>query len=64
MGGFCSGVCIGIGWNGFEVVIGVGDFNGDGYVDLVVWYVNGDLYLFCGNGYGGFLVNVCIGYNW
>jgi hypothetical protein len=38
----------------FSTVFGVGDFNGDGHPDVMAEESNGNLYLYPGNGAGGF----------
>jgi hypothetical protein len=54
-GAFLSGrTRIGTGWAGFTAVVGVGDFSGDHRADLVARTRSGDLYLYKGNGRGGF----------
>ena len=55
-GGFLGGgTVIGAGWNMFDKVFGVGDFTGDGHPDLMGRTPAGSLYLYRGNGRGGFL---------
>ena len=65
-GGFSGGgVRIGAGWNMFNMVIGVGDFTGDGKPDLFGRTPSGALYLYRGNGAGGFASGgVPIGGGW
>jgi hypothetical protein len=54
-GGFTgAGTKIGAGWNTFTKVLSPGDFTGDGHTDLIGAKNNGDLYLYRGNGQGGF----------
>ncbi|GAA1972483.1 hypothetical protein GCM10009817_10790 [Terrabacter lapilli] len=54
-GGFTGGgVQIGSGWNMFDMVLGAGDFTGDGRPDLFGRTPSGALYLYRGNGAGGF----------
>jgi hypothetical protein len=54
-GGFLRGsTVIGTGWQGFTTVLGPGDFSGDGKPDLIARRANGELYLYRGNGAGGF----------
>jgi len=64
-GGWLWLVVIGCGWLVLFEVVFVGDWDGDGYFDvlvcndLMVW-----LYLFCGNGCGGWFGVKIIGYGW
>lgn len=51
--GLRSGVPISTGWNGFDSIIGSGDFNGDGHADLLARTPSGALYYFPGNGTTG-----------
>jgi stage II sporulation protein D len=55
VGGFAAGVGtrIGGGW-GFVKVFSPGDFTGDGKADIVAITIGGDMYLYRGNGAGGF----------
>jgi hypothetical protein len=54
-GGFAAaGQRIGIGWGNFLTVFSPGDFSGDGKTDVMAVSKNGGLYLFRGNGRGGF----------
>lgn len=51
--GYRGGVKVGdFGWEAFDSIIGVGDFNGDRKADLVTRIPNGDLYLYSGTGTG------------
>jgi hypothetical protein len=55
LGGFTgSGVKIGSGWASFDRLFSPGDFTGDRRSDLLAVRSNGDLYLYRGNGLGGF----------
>ena len=55
LGGFTGGgTKIGSGWNVFAKVFSPGDFTGDGKADLLAETSTGDLYLYHGNGLGGF----------
>src|ERR1035437_2225515 len=55
LGGFTGGSTkIGSGWNIFDKVFSPGDFTGDGKADLLAETITGDLYLYHGNGRGGF----------
>jgi beta-lactamase class A len=54
-GGFTgAGTKIGAGWGIFTKVFSAGDFTGDGKTDILGVTANGDLYLYRGNGLGGF----------
>ncbi|MGO4604414.1 FG-GAP-like repeat-containing protein [Terrabacter sp. 2YAF2] len=65
-GGFSGGgVQIGTGWGMFNTVLSPGDFDGDGNSDLLGRTPRGDLYLYRGNGAGGFIGGgVRIGTGW
>src|SRR5674476_643767 len=55
LGGFTGGSTkIGSGWNVFARVFSPGDFTGDGKADILAETLTGDLYLYHGNGRGGF----------
>ena len=66
VGGFTGpGVKIGSGWGVFVKVFSPGDYTGDGKADLVAIKANGDLFLYRGNGVGGFTgPGVKIGSGW
>ena len=54
-GGFAgAGKVIGNGWSIFDTVLSPGDFTGDGKADLIARRTDGRLYLYAGNGKGGF----------
>jgi peptidoglycan hydrolase-like protein with peptidoglycan-binding domain len=54
-GGFTgAGTAIGRGWQVFDTVVAPGDFNGDRKPDLLARKPSGELFLYAGNGTGGF----------
>ena len=55
-GGFLSSAPtrISVGWQGLDRLVSPGDFNGDGHTDIIARKPTGELYLFTGNGKGGF----------
>ncbi|MEU6248134.1 VCBS repeat-containing protein [Glycomyces sp. NPDC047010] len=60
-----SGVKVGCGWAGLDALASVGDFDGDGHADLVARRKSdGKLFLYKGNGAGGFTSAVAIGTGW
>jgi VCBS repeat protein len=57
-GGFVDdGTLIGNGYGGFTALVAPGDFTGDGKADLIGRTPEGYLWLYRGNGYGGFIDN-------
>ena len=64
-GGFLTSIRrIGAGWNIFNAVFSPGDFNGDGTSDVISRTTGGLLYLYPGNGSGGWLPTRLIGRGW
>ncbi|MFI7069435.1 FG-GAP-like repeat-containing protein [Micromonospora sediminicola] len=66
-GRFQSGsTVIGGNWVNFQAAFSPGDFDGDGYSDVIAWHKSTkDLYLYRGNGRGGFIQGwTIIGANW
>jgi len=65
VGGFAgSGTKIGSGWGTFVRMFSPGDFTGDGRSDLLAVNGSGNLYLYRGNGVGGFAGSAKIGAGW
>ncbi len=66
MGSHALGLQIGTDWSAYNVLETVGDFNGDGSQDVVARQAsNGNLWLWRGNGSGGFIAPaVQIGSGW
>ncbi|HSU73451.1 MAG TPA: VCBS repeat-containing protein, partial [Terrabacter sp.] len=61
-GGWRAGVVIGRGWNVMNVLVGVGDWNGDGRADLLARErATGYLWVYPGNGAGGFGLRTRLG---
>jgi hypothetical protein len=55
LGGFTGGgTRLGGGWGTFRTVFSTGDFTGDAKTDILAITTSGDLYLYRGNGLGGF----------
>lgn len=51
--GYVGGVKVGdFGWDAFDSILGVGDFDGDGKPDILTRYPNGNLYLYAGTATG------------
>ncbi|MGA7205563.1 MAG: FG-GAP-like repeat-containing protein [Specibacter sp.] len=64
-GGWLPRVVIGAGWNGFNAIVGTGDFNGDGRTDVLARETStGFLWLYPGNGTGGWFPHVLVGNGW
>ncbi|MFP3580202.1 VCBS repeat-containing protein [Arthrobacter sp. SIMBA_036] len=55
---------VGWGWNGFNLVFSPGDFNGDGKSDVIARDASGVLYLYPGDGTGGWKPAQVIGTGW
>ena len=55
---------IGSGWQGFTALIGPGDFDGDQHVDVLARDSAGRLWLYPGNGSGGWLPKRQVGSGW
>jgi hypothetical protein len=56
---------VGTGWNAFNALVGPGDFNGDGAVDVLARETaTGLLWLYRGSGTGGWLPRVRVGTGW
>ena len=52
------------GWNVFSTIISAGDFNGDGKSDVLARGRDGILWMYPGNGTGGFLPRRSVGPGW
>lgn len=68
-GGFINpsgGTLIGASWNSFKKVLAPGDWDGDGHPDLLAIQNDGSLWLYRGNGSGGFAQSngILIGTSW
>ena len=55
---------VGHGWNAMTALLGPGDFSGDGNVDVLARDAAGLLWLYPGNGSGGWLPRVQVGHGW
>ncbi|MDO6142059.1 VCBS repeat-containing protein, partial [Paenarthrobacter aurescens] len=55
---------VGQGWNVMTSITGPGDFNGDGRSDVLARDNSGTLWLYPGNGSGGWLARVQAGQGW
>jgi hypothetical protein len=64
-GGWLGPVRVGNGWQVMNAILGPGDFNGDGTADVLARKAaTGDLWLYPGNGRGGWLGPVRVGNGW
>ena len=60
-----SRIKIGHGWNTYDRLLSAGDFTGDGAMDVIARTPSGVLYLYRGNGIGGWTgTRVNIGHGW
>ncbi|XAS67568.1 FG-GAP-like repeat-containing protein [Micrococcaceae bacterium Sec5.7] len=64
-GGWLPRIRVGSGWNAFNAIVGPGDFNGDQRVDILAREAStGFLWLYPGNGAGGWLPRIRVGTGW
>ncbi|MBM2615708.1 VCBS repeat-containing protein [Actinoplanes sp. LDG1-06] len=69
-GGWLNGTnpdTVGTGWNQFNQIFSPGDFNGDGFTDVIARNAAGELKLYRGNGKGSWIdpsTNINIGTGW
>lgn len=59
-----SGRVLGTGWQAFDMLLGPTDFSGDTHADVLARRGDGTLWLYAGNGAGGFRSGVRIGTGW
>lgn len=52
------------GWNVFNTIVGPGDFNGDGFADLLARDAEGKLYLYPTGGYPFWFPRTVVGWGW
>lgn len=57
-------VQVGVGWNVMTAIVSPGDFDGDGHNDLLARDSGGALWLYAGNGTGGWQPRVLVGVGW
>ncbi|MCX5226710.1 VCBS repeat-containing protein [Streptomyces sp. NBC_00233] len=64
--GFAARIRIGAGWNGYDRIVGAGDYTGDGRADILARTSGGDLYLHTGTGSAAtpFRARLKVGYGW
>lgn len=55
---------MGFGWQGFTQLVAPGDFSGDGRADVIASSPDGRLWLYPGDGFGGFQSQVLLGQGW
>jgi hypothetical protein len=53
-----TGQILGTGWQMFDLMVGTDDFTGDGFADVVARKPDGTLWLYRGNGAGGWLTGI------
>jgi peptidoglycan-N-acetylglucosamine deacetylase len=63
-GGWGAPRQVGAGFTGYERIFGAGDFDGDGYADVLAVAPSGALVLFSGNGVGGWRFQREVGSGW
>ena len=65
VGGWLPGrVQVGWEWNEMTAIFSGHDFNGDGPSDVLARDANGNLWLYPGNGFGGWKARILIGWGW
>ncbi|MFP5333981.1 MAG: FG-GAP-like repeat-containing protein [Actinomycetes bacterium] len=64
-GGWLPRVRVGVGWGVFDAIVGPGDLSGDGAGDVLARRTStGELWLYRGDGHGGWLTPARIGTGW